>query len=169
MGTDLSRLTAQVLVSLCFRGVNRLNSPRIRTPRPVFLDGTCNSDPVISYKQIALRSFDHPYFFPAANVLSTKFHALFNPIPGCFSTFLHSTTYAIGLGLYLDFPVGFWGIRTAKPGRTTLDTFNCPPRFRIWDFHPLWWCNPAHFFYREWERVEGPNSTCPCHYCTDSV
>lgn len=168
-GTDLSRLTAQDLVSLRFRGVNHLNSPRIRTPRPVFLDGTCNSDPVISYKRLAAPSFDHPYFLPAANVLSVKFHALFNPIPGCFSTFLHSTTYAIGLGLYLDLAVGFCRIHAANPGRITLDTYNCPLRFRIWGFHPLWRCNPARFFYHRWDRVVGPNSTFPSHYWSDSV
>lgn len=168
-GTDLSRLTAQVLVSLCFRGANHLNSPRIRTPRPVFLDGTCNSDQEISYKRITPPSFDLHYFFPAANVLSAKFHALFNPIPGCFSTFLHSTTYAIGLGLYLDLAVGFCRIRPAKPGRLTLDTYNCPLRFQIWGFHPLWRHNPVRFSYRRSDRIVGPNSTSPFHYWTDSV
>lgn len=168
-GTDLSRLTAQVLVSLCFRGANHLNSPRIRTPRPVFLDGTCNSDPETSYKRITPPSFGLHYFFPAANVLSAKFHALFNPIPGCFSTFLHSTTYAIGLGLYLDLAVGFCHVRPAKPGRRTLDTHNCPLRFQIWGFHPLWRHNPVRFSYRRWDRIVSPNSTSPFHYWTDSV
>ncbi len=73
-------------------GFNPLGSPRVGTPRPVFLDGRGDPGPSSSYSRV------HPGFlrrrepFRAAPPLAARFQALFTPLSGFFSAFPHGTS-----------------------------------------------------------------------------
>lgn len=54
---------------------------------------------------------------------------------------------AIGLGVYLGFPVFGWGVRAAQLSRPTLDTCHRLPRLRLRGCHPLWHNFPGGFTF----------------------
>ena len=77
-------------------------------------------------------------------LVNTGFQVLFTPLPGSFSPFLHSTASLSVIRLYLGLgggPPGFPANSSCSPVLWIL-----PPacRFRLRDFHPLWFDFPIN-------------------------
>ena len=72
-------------------GFEPLGLPQLQTPRPVFLDGTCDLGPPPSCCCVATATSGGIYPFGPHTSVTIWFQALFTPLPGHFSPFRHRT------------------------------------------------------------------------------
>lgn len=98
--------------------VNSLGLPRNITRWPVFLDGWSNPAPPPSHPSLPDGSFRGDQRLRTAPFFTAWFQALLTSLSGYFSSFLHSTRYAIGLTEYLGLPVG--GRQFKRPNQVAL-------------------------------------------------
>jgi len=72
-------------------GLQPLSLPQLRTPRPVFLDGTCDPSPPPSHSTLPRSTLGGIYPFRPHTSVTVWFQVLLTPLPGHFSSFRHRT------------------------------------------------------------------------------
>ena len=100
-------------------GFEPLGLPQLQTPRPVFLNGTCNPGPPPSYPHVAAVSFGRDLSFQAAHVCNRLVSSSFHPPSGALFTFPSPYLSAIGLETCLVLEVGDSQLPAPKPGCST--------------------------------------------------
>ena len=86
----------------------------------MFLDGTCNPDPPLSYCRFTAVSFGRVLLFRAAHVCNRLVSGTFHPHSGVLFSFPSPYYCAIGLEAYLVLEVGDFRFSAPKPGYGSL-------------------------------------------------
>lgn len=95
-----------------------------------------NSLALASRRMTRRRSFHHS-FHAASSCSRNQFQVLLTPISGCFSVFLYSTLYAIGLKICLGLPVNVWRFRAPKSGNANLGHSQTSASTSLRGYNPL--------------------------------